>query len=312
MKFLTSLSFVIIFTFLLSTENISANTSSKHITIHAQKWALWCRENMDDQQLQIIANTLYLLYANALVDAKMQQFITPLSELMQSALDNMHDQNNPNNELTTLKTLIERLSIITGTRTIYTAMLNSCLIFYEQIQTDITNSILEELQLYAQEVINEQANDKNIETMLYLKNCEAILAEQAQLLHTASGLYKGLSEGQLPINANEQNKSLIILSLILQNEQTLINSANAVTNVINKTCDHAINVIFIGLTIYQEHYKALYNIINEASFDKRYATTLFGMYEPLPKEYQTLLPNHNNVFQHMLQTTKLYTQTETI
>lgn len=317
MQFLNSLSLSFTFISLFSsgsifTNGVSQNDVSPYISIHAQKWASWCRANMNDQELQLIANMTYLLYANALIDAKMQQFITPLSELMQSALHNMHDPNNPNNELATLKTLIERLLIITSTRTIYTAMLNTCLTFYDQNQTEITDYALQELQLHAQEILTAQADKKNVETVTYLENCQTILTEQAQLLHAASGLYKGLSAGELPIEAKEQDKSLVILGLILQNEQTLLDSANAITNIINKTCDHAINVIFIGLTLYQEHYKALYNIMNEPSFDKQYATTLFSMYGPLPKEYKTLLPDYNNVFQHMLQTTKLYTQTETI
>ena len=120
MKHFRSLSLLSIF-FLSSSLSQAADESSPNFS-HAQSWGQLCHQHMDAQQLQITANILYLLYANALVDTKMQQFYTALSRLTQTVRSNMAHIANPNNELATLKTVTERLSLISGTRTIYTTI----------------------------------------------------------------------------------------------------------------------------------------------------------------------------------------------
>ena len=39
---------------------------------------------------------------------------------------------------------------------------------------------------------------------------------------------------------------------------------------------------------------------------------MFSMHDLLPEEYKTILPEAHRVFEHMLQTTKLYTQSEVL
>ena len=71
-------------------------------------------------------------------------------------------------------------------------------------------------------------------------------------------------------------------------------------------------LILSATDIYKQHYEALYTYISSPTFDQAYACTLFGMNDLLPDEYKTSLPHPDHVFEHVLQTIKLYTQIELI
>jgi hypothetical protein len=282
-------------------------------TTHSQEWGSQCSQYMNPQELQLTANILYLLYANAVIDSKVQQFFTPISRLTQAIISDMTDhKKNPSENLATLRKLADRLALITGTRVIYTEMLNVCLSHYDKNQIAIINSALENLQLHAQDVLRTHAHETTEKTNAYLKKSEKILADSAQLFAAASGFHKGLSEGSLPFESTEENKPLMIIDALLQGTHMLIQNTDAITNTLNDTCDHAMKIICVGTELYKQHYNALYTIITAPSFDKHYAKTMFSMHGLLPEEYTSPLPHPDHVFEHMLQTAKLYTQTEIV
>jgi len=281
-------------------------------SIHAQEWAVQCYKHMSPQELQITANILYLLYANALMDSTIQQFFTPISRLTQSIVFNMNDIKNPNNDIITLKKLLKRLSIVTNTRMFYTEMLNTCFNYYDQNQTDSINAALQKLQLHGQTSLRSWAQESSEKTIMNLENCEKVFTHSAQLFHASSGFHKGLSEGALPIAVNQDDKELINLDIILNSAETLIKQTNIIINTINDSCDHAMSIICAGTNLYRLHYQALYTIITSPSFDQYYATTLFSTQGLLPEEYKMFLPHPNQIAHHMLQAAKLSTPTEII
>ena len=119
--------------------------------------------------------------------------------------------------------------------------------------------------------------------------------------------------GQMPITIapeDEENKDLFVLSIILKNNPELFTVLENVTLALNETSDHAAHIIHAGAEIYKEFYIVLYNQLMALPCDEHYRTTLFSMYGLLPEEYKSALPHPDHVFEHMLQTTKLYTQTE--
>lgn len=279
--------------------------------LHA--WQTSYLNHMSPQELQMTANIIYLLYANSIIEEKIRQFFTPMARLNQSIRANIDAYQDPTKDLATLKTLIERLSLVTGTRTIYNQTLSTCITHYNQNTVQMIDAALAVLQLDAQTKLRTWADDKSDETAQQLKKSSETIANNIQHFQGISRLHMGMSEGQMPIEISEEdieNTSLIVLSIILKNNPELFNVTEEVINILNETSDHAAQIIQAGIEIYKEYYAILYDMITSPSFDQRYATTLFSMYGLLPEEYISTLPSPDHVFEHMLQTTKLYTQTE--
>ena len=278
-----------------------------------EQWQITYLNGMTPEELQFTANFLYLSYAIALVELKIRQFLIPISRLNQSVRTNIATYQNTTDALATLRTLIERLSYITGARTIYMETLNTCSKYHTKHTTPTINAALESIQQDAQITLRAWADDKANETAEHLKKSSEDINACMQHLQAVSGLHKGMSEGDLPLEIseeNEHNKSLIVLDIILRNNPEFLKVTEHITNTLNQTSDHAAQIINTGAEIYKKYYTILYSMISSPSFNQQYAKTLFGMYDVLSEEYKTLLPDTDHVFEHMLQTTKLYTQTE--
>jgi hypothetical protein len=283
-----------------------------------QQWQNTYLTKMSPQELQFIANFLYLSYAITVVEEKIQQFTIPLSRLHQSIRTKIATYKDPTDDLAMLKTLSDRLSYVVGTRTIYLEITKTCNEYYDTILTNssnakIINDTLAYTQLDGQKKLLAWTNNHYNETTHQLKKVSAAMSSTSQYLQSASGLYRGMSEGELPIALSpeqELNKSLIILDAILQNNNGLLLLIEQVGNSLNEAHDHASHIINAGTDIYKQYYTIIYDTIMSPQCDKSYATTIFGMHGILPHEYRSLLPDPDHIFEHMLQTAKLYTQTE--
>jgi hypothetical protein len=287
-----------------------------------QNWQTTCLAPMSSEQLQFTANFLYLSYAIALAELKIQQFTTPIARLNQSIRTKISTHKNVTDDLAMLKTLIERLTYVVGARTIYIETLNTCINDHDNkkggpmidsIAGHLIDNALESIQLDAQTRLRTWADEKFNETARQLKKSSEVMSATSQYFGGISKLHKEMSEGILPIELskeNEYNKSIIIFDTIIRNNHALLTIAENAIAVLNETSDNASQIIAAGAEIYKKYYMTVYNIITASTFDKYYATTMFGMHDVLPKEYKSLLPDPDHVFEHMLQTTKLYTQVE--
>ena len=307
MKHIRSLSLFL--SFLLSSFSLSATES---INSHLTAWKTTYLDQMKPQEINILGNILLNLFANALIDEKIQKLLSPLDRLTQAVRSNIADQQSPDEEIALLKRHLEKLSYVTGTRTIYTHTLNRCLAHYNENRTDLIDAAIETLQLYSQNALCAWADENAESTQQLLATTAKNFTESSQFFYAAAGLYKGLSEGMLPTLQPEQYKSLMIIDALLKSNPQLLQTTDSIANMINYNADHAMNIICTGLELYKQHYTALYSMITAPSFDKRYAKTMFSMHGLLPEEYTSPLPHPDHVFEHMLQTTKLYTQTELI
>lgn len=270
---------------------------------HAQEWAFLYADKMDSEELQLTANFLYILYANALVDTEIQKYYTPLAQLSQIARINLTDTSNPNNELLQLKALAEKLSFLVKARFIYTRLLYECINHCNENQTDIVEKALKDLQSHASDMLYEWAEDNNEAFAKQLEKMAKAIVDCEKSLHFASGLYTGLSNGELPFVVEDQDKPLAIMNVILQTTPTFMNTANTIANALNHIDNRAMATICFGTEVYKQHYQTVYNIMAQESFDKNYAITLFDAYG-LPSEHNSLLPDAEHVFEHMLKVTQ--------
>jgi len=77
---------------------------------HAKKWSTICSEQMPPKELQFTTNFLLILYANALIDSKIQPFFGQLSRLTQTIKNNLFDPDSSNDELMQLKALTANIA----------------------------------------------------------------------------------------------------------------------------------------------------------------------------------------------------------
>jgi hypothetical protein len=277
------------------------------------EWKRSYVDSMSAPEKQMLANILLSLFCNAIAEQKTRQFSTPIARLNQAIRIKIGQYSNPDDDIAMLKTLLERLSFVANTRTIYLQTYNTCAIHYNKNIIPLIEQAVEGLQLYAQDILRNWANEKTDETHVILRKSSDIIGDTVQHFQGISRLHRGMSDGALPIQIgpeDEANKSLIPLHIILNNNPELYSVNDTLVNALNETTDHATQVVHAGMEIYKQFYTILYNDLTSPSCDQRYATTLFSMHGLLPEEYISFLPHPDHVFEHMLQTTKLYTQTE--
>ncbi len=117
------------------------------------------------------------------------------------------------------------------------------------------------------------------------------------------------------LKSNDSTKEivdLVIIDELLKSNIAATQNSEYILNTLDNSTDIILRLIATATEIYKEHYQALYGHMFSDTFDQRYAHTLFGINDMLPQEYQSLLPHPDKVFEHVLQTIKLYTQTEYI
>jgi len=305
------------FTSSIISAQIQENLLHKKNIVHAQEWVHYYIEQLEPQQVQIVANILYLLYANALIDIKIRQFTIPITRLNQSVRSNITNYKNTSKDLATLKTLLDRLSHVIGARTIYNQKLSTCLEYYNKNPLLRLTQAIVELQTYGQNSLNEFVELNYSEISQLLKSSSEIFNAGIQSLQSISTIHSNIANGSIleSLKNNEATQkfaALISFDELLKNNVIAIQNTEHILNTLDESTELIQQLISSAIDIYKYHYEALYQYISSPSFDQTYARTLFGMNDLLPDEYKSSLPHPNNVFEHVLQTIKLYTQIELI
>ena len=292
---------------------ISPAEQQFNMDVFVHNWAQSCKQYMTPQELHITANIAYHLYAKAVISEKLQKFLSPFDHLTQKVRNNiLAEVATTGEDITILQKHIDKLSYIQGTDVVYSNMLKVCLQYYDEHETETINAALEAIQLAGQELLVTWAHENAAQTNELLATNAKNFAESAHYFTTASTFYKQLSEGTLPVESEDYTKEILRLNLVLKTGAQIIITADSIINMLNHTSDHALQMLIVGQKLYKEIYTAVYNILMQSNCTQQYKTTMFSMHGLLPDEYKTILPHPDQVFQHVLQTTKLYTQTEII
>lgn len=291
--------------------SIITTASTSHDQL--KNWHTTYLNNMTSEELQFIANFLYLSYAIALVETKIRQFNNPIVHLNQSIRLNIANYQTATEDFVTLKTLLDRLSVVNGARTIYMETYNVCQKYYNEHPSQAIEAALTSIQQDAQIQLRAWADENTTATAELLKKAGNDIEQSAQYLAAISNTYNNLSEGNFPFEIapeNAENKSLILLDLLSKSTPQCVTIAENLATIFNDASDDLIGLVTATAEIYKQYYTVVHYLIMSPLCDQQYATTMFGMHDLLPAEYKTALPDAKNVFAHMLETTKLYTQTE--
>lgn len=278
-------------------------------------WHTTYINKMSPAELQLLGNFLYLSCATAIIESKLHQFFIPISRLQQSIRSQIDNYQNPTNDVATLKTLLDRFSYVSGARIVHIETLKTLTNYYNENNTSLINAAIENIQLNGQVQLSNWANDNMQAIQQQLKQSSEIILNNIQFLQPAMEFYKGISENEFPFDIPkevENDKALFTLDIIIKNNPELRTTTEEITNALNNLNEQATQIIAIGADIYKQYYTIVYDRLMSADYNKEYATTMFSMYGMLAQEYKTLLPDTNHIFEHALQTTKLYTQTEVL
>lgn len=296
------ISFLSIILILSFSSHIQSSDFSSTNTDFTQEWVSLYAQTMNPEELQITANFLYILYANALIDTEIQKYYVPLARLSQIARNNLSDPSNLNNELTQLGALTEKLSLLIKARFLYTKLLGGCLDHINKTKINVVDDALKALQKHASDMLYEWAEDNSEKFAHDLEKSAKTIADCEQSMHFASDLHKALSNGVLPYVVEEKDKPLATINVVLQTSPTFMNTADIAANALNMICNRAMETICFGTEIYKNHYTAIYALLEQESFDKSYATLLKE--SGISDEYNLLLPDADHVLEHMLEITQ--------
>jgi hypothetical protein len=304
---------------LFSSFTLSANNNlpSDEYAQHAQAWSETLIKDSSSEDIQLIANIVYLLYANALIDIKIHQFIIPITQLTQTVKANIANYKKTADELKLLRTLIDRLIFVTGARTIYNQQLKTCIEYADKNISPELNKYIQELELYGQIAINQFAQDNTPQMEKMLDQSARLIQESLEPLQVIANFHTAVANGSVAeIVKNDESIREVAASFIIDrlcsNNRIAIQHAENILNTLDSSTVSLNRLIFCGAEICKQHYVVLYNHMNSHNFDPSYAVTLFGMNNLLEPEYASLLPHPDKVFEHVLETIKLYTHVEVI
>ncbi len=312
MVYMHSLRISLLFSLLFSVFSVlSADNHAEHVDI----WSSKLTQQLSPQELQLAANIMYLLYANSIIEAKTRQFIIPITRLNQVIRLNIVEYKDATQELATLKTLLDRLSHVIGARNVYNQMLQTCLNYYNSHSSLLLTQAILELQAYGQESIKNYAPAVHAHVADYLKSSAEILASGVQPLSDIAKIHEAVANKTLTQQLRDQEQDyadIIAIDELQKNNFVATKNIMHALNAIDNTTESLSMLILFASDIYKQHYTALYNHLTSDTFDQSCRNIMFGIADVLPDEYKTALPHPDNVFEHVLQTIKMYTQVELI
>ena len=300
-------SFLFVFFVFPYTQSSDFSFSSRN-TFDAQEWISSYVERMNPEEIQIIGNFLYLIYANGIIDTKIQRYYTPLARLSQSARINLSEPTNSNIELIKLNKLTKQLATLIEMRVLYTKMLDNYLNHYNENKIEVVDTALKALQNHAANQLYIWAEDKKSDFAKSLQKSAKTISDCQNSMQFASGLHASLGNGILPIVVKEEDKPLAIMNAVLRTTPSFMHTADTTINVLNNLCDSAMETICFGTEIYKQYYQIVQELMMQESFDKKYATTLFTIYNTQLEENNSLLPDAEHVSEHMVEVMELMPQ----
>jgi len=271
----------------------------------AQIWINTTIASITPADAQKIANILYLLYANTLIDAKIREFIIPFTKIQQSIRTHISLYTNPSQELALLKTLIERFTILTGAREIYKHTLEQC-------QNECTEpsviAALEQLQQYGQKsltlLMQEELHNTNKAIVCSINEMEKSIRHLNHIIT----FYKQLDQATDEQVSTSFDNGIMAVDAIIKNHTEIMPYTLHANTVVETLYDFNLaHILSIATEIYKSYYEALYRHNTHNNYENR---VLFSMYGRLSEENTTLLPHPDHAMEHILQTVKLYTHIE--
>jgi len=310
---------IILSIFFMSLNSYSFTNDAELMSLnknHAQQWVATITSSLTPQEIQLTANILYLLFANAVLDTKTRLFIIPITRLTQTIRANIINYKTTTNELTTLKTLTDRLSHVVGARTIYNQKLNVCLEYYNQNSSPFMRETVAQLQQHGQITLNQYAHNSYTALAQQLNRSGQALNAGVEPLQLIANFHSSFSQKKLPDPLLENHAysmiALMEIDELLKNNMVATQNTEYALNVLDSSNEYILQLISSAIEVYKEHYAQLYHYMMSPEYDQAYETTLFGINDFLPAEFKSALPEPDHVFEHVLQTVKLYTQIEFI
>lgn len=298
---------------------ISAETHNSYTyQDSADQWALHIVENLKEDKTQVLANVIYLCYANALIEEKINLINNTIGELYRSIKSLALENDQLDQEIAALKTLLERLSFFVMARSIYTQKLQTCVKYYNQNTNLIASQAIAHLQYMREKALNQEALAKKDHTSALLARSSEMLSQQIPVVNALAHLYKDLASGEYDdyFNTAQETKDISSIALIdevLKNNAIAQETADLMIKTLNVSKKYAQAMISsVSNDMYKIYYTALYNKISTETFDQHYSTVLFDTDSLLSEKQRTALPSADQIYHHIVKTVESYNNNQEI
>ena len=251
---------------------------------------------MAPQQLQIIANIAYLLYANILCDLSTRTYLPALVFCAQKIQEKLQAGQDSTQELALLKTLTDKLQVISNKRSIIGRTLQET---NNYINSNAQNQLfqqimpaLQSLQLYSQQLLLMYANNAQQEIDDYMTATAETLNNIVQSLNSAATMFKKPQElkNLLP-DVLPNNQELAKIEVATKVAQGIATCGWENITIAQNTMQYLTQLLRVAQIAYGSYYQATYNYMKTRDGNRQYTTHMFDEKGLLPAEYRkTPLP----------------------
>lgn len=276
---------------------------AQHITLesvdkHAQLWARTCATSLDKDNLEIVANTLYLLYAYALTEIGAQQSMLSCYRLAHDArTQSIINGVAAHKEFMQLQHYAQQSAQLLYMMGILGKVLTLCQEHCNQQEFVDAVNALAVVQQQGQNILCSWADEHANETGKMLESISTMLGQASQELVDAGQFFQELGKGNLPNMVEDSYKNLALIDTGLSAVLQSLLYTEQITEVFDNTADYMQTITEVGKDVYYRYYTALYTLLVEKS-DSKTLPFIFGMNGIVPTEYQIYqLPHPDHVFE---------------
>ena len=244
----------------------------------AEQWLVTQVVQLNSQEIQLLANLLYLSYANGLLDLTVRRQTFDVVKNMWDIRQQLLAYHNQQEQLIQLNENLQQLHRITQSRHFIHNTWLACDNYIEQYAHthELFDDALEALRMHGQQLVKTciHADQEHIQST-FTKTKE-VLNQASKTLNPLAKMYNGLLAGHTPLPEEPENKEIAIVSygtrLAQQAEETGWQTIMAVSGPLH----YEITLEEISKIFYGAYYKMLYTHMLKQNFDAQLMTIMFS------------------------------------
>ncbi|MGB8366831.1 MAG: hypothetical protein WCD44_00580, partial [Candidatus Babeliales bacterium] len=270
-----------------------------------KQWTEDYLSQLEPQQLQLMANITYLLFANTLCEQIIRIYSPALVLSTQKIQEKLGLGQDPMQEMALLKVLTEKLQPLSNKRgTFNQALQETNNYLNNNKQTQLVQEIspaLQALQVNSQQLLQIYANNVQSEINNYMTTAAESLTNVVKTLNTAINLFQQPEElsTMLPdtLPSNQELAKLEVVNKVAQG-LTACGWDNLV--IAQNTGQYLTQLLRISQLFYGSYYYEVYNYIKTKDGNMTYQTQMFDEKGLIPTEYRTTpLPSPQEVVEEL-------------
>lgn len=263
-------------------------TQLKNLESAAQNWLNEHVILLPPDDIQLIANALYLSYSLSLLDGHVRQ---QAQETLNAAWELQQYIAYPSDNMNRLSTLQEKITTLQETVHAHNYILNmwqSCTTYIETLeqskeQSSLVHSI-NELQNQGRKAIQEYLEQKQESINASVEETKEILCKSAETFQLVAQTYQALINGDNPLLTQPDNELVAHVDIISRTGDAVTQHAWHSIQKIAHLSKYEAALQEVVKFIFVAHYKVLYDAMQTMQLDAKYMTLMFDEAGIIPEE----------------------------